>query len=451
MAISPRPRASLVFLVAFGFLTSLMALLGYGAFRVAEGTHREVSAVHEAHRRAAKALGEIQSLMYQSAVLLRDLALDPGPEADSGSGEEFRRLRSQVEARLAVLDRHFGRGHLGVLAGLREELDKYWRIQEPVFAGVPGSDAARGAARLRWEVVPLRRAALVVADEIALLNQADLAREAERVQVSLDRSRWLLGGVFTVALSLALAASALAAARVFRLERGSEDERTRAEGAEQELRRLSAQLVRAQEEERRALSRELHDEVGQNLTGLRLVLGRLERLRAGPEEPFRAHLDEARSLAESGLRAVRDLAMGLRPAMLDDLGLGPALHWQAREFSRRTGVPVNVECGPDLDGLPDPVRTCLYRVTQEALTNCARHAGAHTVSAAARREPGGVSLAIEDDGVGFDPAAARGRGLGLLGIEERVRELGGAVALESRPRRGTRLRVTIPLPPEEPP
>ena len=145
------------------------------------------------------------------------------------------------------------------------------------------------------------------------------------------------------------------------------------------------------------------------------------------------------------MRAARDLAMGLRPSMLDDFGLGPALGWQAREFSRRTGVRVGVECAPDLGGLPDPVRTCLYRVAQEALTNCARHARAKEVRVAVRQDRDAVELAVEDDGVGFDPAEVRGRGLGLLGIEERVGELGGTVRVASRLYQGTRLSVRLPV------
>ena len=128
----------------------------------------------------------------------------------------------------------------------------------------------------------------------------------------------------------------------------SQQERQRAEAAENELRRLSRQLVQAQEAERKSISRELHDEVGQMLTALRMELRSLQELRTRRRREFNEHVDGAKLLAEQSLRALKDMAMGLRPSMLDDLGLGSAVQWQARQFSKHTGIPVNV----DIDGLP---------------------------------------------------------------------------------------------------
>ena len=203
--------------------------------------------------------------------------------------------------------------------------------------------------------------------------------------------------------------------------------------------------------ERRSLSRELHDEVGQTLTALRVELGNLEKLRLGPEEPFRIHLEDAKGLTAQTLQSVRSLASGLRPSVLDDLGLGPALEWQARQFSRRTGIVVEVVTEDMSDELPEAYRTCLYRVVQEALTNCARHSEARQIRIAMRTQNDRLCLAVQDDGKGFnDPklraADAFSAGLGLVGIEERVHELGGSVELHSHPGQGTLLKVGIPLP-----
>ena len=138
------------------------------------------------------------------------------------------------------------------------------------------------------------------------------------------------------------------------------------------------------------------------------------------------------------VRTVRDLALGLRPSMLDDFGLQPALEWHVRDFSRRFGVPVELTVDGDLDTLPDQHRTCVYRVVQEALTNCARHAqrDAHAASIVAPATTASRS-SVADDGVGFDPAQ-RGRRLGLRGIEERVRELRGVI--DDRERAGAAAR-----------
>jgi signal transduction histidine kinase len=138
--------------------------------------------------------------------------------------------------------------------------------------------------------------------------------------------------------------------------------------------------------------------------------------------------------------------MGLRPSMLDDSGIVPAVRWQASELSRRTGTPVELQIEGDFDGLGDERRTCLYRVVQEALTNCARHAQATAIQITMQGSKENLCLSIRDDGVGFDAGCAR-NGLGLVGIEERVKELGGSLAVRSWPSRGTLLHVEIPLAP----
>jgi signal transduction histidine kinase len=141
----------------------------------------------------------------------------------------------------------------------------------------------------------------------------------------------------------------------------------------------------------------------------------------------------------------------LRPSVLDDLGVGPGLEWQGREFSRRTGIPVEVL----VEGLPPDVpeahRTCVYRVVQEALTNCARHAEAHRIRIALHTQAGRLCLTVQDDGRGVPPEIRdlrRGSsvGLGLLGIEERVRELGGTFSIHSQKGKGTLLQIMLPLP-----
>jgi signal transduction histidine kinase len=137
--------------------------------------------------------------------------------------------------------------------------------------------------------------------------------------------------------------------------------------------------------------------------------------------------------------------MGLRPSVLDELGLGPALKWQAREFTRRSGVPVEIEIDGTLHKLEDAHRTCVYRVVQEALTNCARHAHATRIRITVHEGATTITLTVEDNGVGFDVAVARLRGLGLLGTEERVRELGGTMEIRSQPSKGTLMRCEIPV------
>ncbi|MEN6604694.1 MAG: sensor histidine kinase, partial [Bryobacteraceae bacterium] len=193
------------------------------------------------------------------------------------------------------------------------------------------------------------------------------------------------------------------------------------------------------------IARELHDQVGQMLTAVRMEVGGLAQLRGTDDGQFHARAQEARQIVEQALRAVRDIAMGLRPSMLDDLGLAPAIEWQARNFSRRSGVPVDVRVDGDLDGLPDSHRTCVFRVVQEALTNCARHARARSITISVHGRDGLLSLVVQDDGSGFGIHDSRGKGLGLIGMEERVGELGGHFEVLSQPQKGTLIRVELPV------
>jgi signal transduction histidine kinase len=160
-----------------------------------------------------------------------------------------------------------------------------------------------------------------------------------------------------------------------------------------------------------------------------------------PAPAVRAHLDSIRGVAGKGMHEIRNMALLLRPSMLDDFGLLPALEWQAREIGKRTGLRVQVTS--EMSGeLPEEHKTCVYRVVQEALNNCAQHAQANAVQVCVRHADGQILLTVQDDGSGFDPE--RVRGLGLLGMEERARHLGGSFQIDSQPGRGTLLRVTLP-------
>src|SRR5262249_45110105 len=155
------------------------------------------------------------------------------------------------------------------------------------------------------------------------------------------------------------------------------------------------------------------------------------------------HLGSIRRLAETTVKQVRDLALLLRPSMLDDLGLTPALNWYVRETRKRTGRNIVVATDDAIEMLPDDHRTCVYRIVQEAVNNAVRHANARTVEVSVRRQHEIVDVTVQDDGVGFDTRIVRG--LGILGMEERVRRLGGRLKITSDPGRGTAVRATLPV------
>ena len=209
-----------------------------------------------------------------------------------------------------------------------------------------------------------------------------------------------------------------------------------------EIRRLSAQHIVVQEAERKRIAQELHDEMGQALTALRIDLEAVAKgLPSGTPPRIQKRLAQAATLAVRVLSQIQDLALTLRPGMLDDLGLMPTLHWYLAEYASRTGLEVKLE-GMLPDRLPAEVELVLYRIVQEALTNSARHAAANHIGVRLALGSGVVTATISDDGRGF---VSRQRGLGLLGMQERAETLGGRVEIQSRPDAGTRVTVTIPL------
>jgi signal transduction histidine kinase len=206
---------------------------------------------------------------------------------------------------------------------------------------------------------------------------------------------------------------------------------------------LSVRLLNAQEQERLSISRELHDEVGQSLGALLVDMGRLSAIVPTDDSAVQEAIHRIRSLAETSVTAVRNIALLLRPSMLDDLGLVAAIEWQAREVSRRCEVEVEVQAEEITRDLREDLKMCIYRITQEALNNVARHSGARHARVSIQIDETGITVAIRDDGHGFDPQ--RSRGLGILGMEERVRLLHGSFRIESSPGTGTETIARLPL------
>ena len=247
-----------------------------------------------------------------------------------------------------------------------------------------------------------------------------------------------------LALTAGVLLSLMSALYILRLEgqaRGRYEELAR---SRRELEELSARLVDAQETERRSLSRELHDEVGQSLGALLVDVGRLSNLIPPDSTQVQEQLGRIKTVAENAVNTVRNMALLLRPSMLDDLGLVPALEWQAREVSRRTEMEVEVHALNVSERLPDDYKICIYRIVQEALNNAARHASSRTASVTVAQDSEKIQVSIVDQGCGFETRQVRG--LGLVGMDERVKRLGGSLTVESIPGQGTTVKAELPLP-----
>jgi len=216
---------------------------------------------------------------------------------------------------------------------------------------------------------------------------------------------------------------------------------------QQELRRLSAQVLEAREEEKTLIARELHDELGQLLTALKMDLAWLrERLPPGDADAAQRAEQMGRVLDQT-VGSTRRISSDLRPLMLDDLGLAEAANWLVGDFASRSGVQCEVRMPGEglLEGLDKPVATAIYRALQESLTNIARHAGARRTWVSVGAENGEIWFEVEDDGRGIDPAdLTKTRSLGLKGMRERVHYLGGSIDVARGSRGGTRVRVRVP-------
>jgi signal transduction histidine kinase len=421
--------------VSFGALLLFSTLFAWLVSHEAARIHEHTKTAHQVYQAADDAISDIQANINKGALIEQSGFSSPNVvDTESRISDLQRNTQNDCAALLDLI----GANQRPQILALQQGLDEYWSsIQQSLST----SRTQHGQQILFSELENQPERVLDLAGRIDALNQARLAREEQDIESQQTKLREYAIAATLMLLLLECAIAVFSTAYMYRLDRVSEAERKRAEKAEQELRRLSNQLVRVQEEERKTISRELHDEVGQILTGLRMELGTLSHYE--PDEEFRLRLESVKQLAEEALRSVRNLALLVRPSMLDDLGLEPALHWQAKEFSRRCGVPVSVNIEGNFDNLPEPLRLCLYRAIQEALTNCGKHADASRVTVIVKQDDARVIASIQDDGKGFDALITNG-GLGLLGMTERVRALQGRMSVASEPSRGTLISLELP-------
>jgi len=442
-------RSRIALWVGFGGLLSIMALAGLDALRVLGQFRRADEQIRHRYLTENHALNDIRSDVYVSGTYVRDYLLEPEPQRAETYRANLEQVRKHMEAALDSYRNQVSGERLKDYTALREELTAYWAILAPIFHWNSGEhwDAAErrrsGYAFLRDEVFPRRQNMLALASQIGELNEQQLNAANDQVVALLVRFQTRLLATLMAALGVGLFLALFTMRKILSLESQARSQYVQVAEARSQLKDLSARLVQAQEEERRALSRELHDEVGQALSAVLVELRNLAGgLAEGSQEQSRRHVDTIKGLVEGTVRVVRNMALLLRPSMLDDLGLIPALKWQARETSKSTPMDVTVAAELDSDELPDDYKTCIYRVVQEALHNCARHSKAAAVLIRVEQARDHLRLSIRDDGQGFD--AVHTKGLGLLGIQERVTRLGGTCRVQSRPGNGTLLLIELP-------
>jgi len=426
----------------FGFcaLLALMALLAFDSVHALDQLESSSAAVRQDYLKRERTLRDIRFSLYESGNLLREYSLaKPNTSARESYLTQLHDLRDHAHDSLESCLRSLPRDQNSAFQNLGNELASYWLLADRIFLVDP---TQTNSLSLRDLALSQRASVLTLTGEVSELNELDFRQaEAQISRVFADtRHRIRVVAISAFSLGLLLAASTIV--YLVRLERHAREKYEETLRSQHELKELSKRLVDAQEQERRAISRELHDQVGQSLTALLMDLQNLSDTPA-PASSLASGLQRIKLLAEECVNEVRNMALLLRPSMLDDLGLIAALEWQGREVSKRTGLVVDVIDDKFADDLPEDHRTCVYRVVQEALHNCVKHAHARRVRVVVQEQDQHLILSIEDDGIGFDPR--RHRGMGFLGMHERVSRLGGHLIVDSLPGRGTRLRVELPL------
>jgi len=435
-------------LLGFGLTLGLWLWAGYDLTRRMAAVEQQASAINVRYMRAQELLSTVRPQVLLVSVNVRNALLDRGLERiDAYERRIARTLRGidrTLERYVPVLD---GAAERDRVQRLREEIHAFGQAILEVMSSTSGRRPAE-TRDLLASVAPRRDVIIRITEEVQALNrtafvqqQADLAGAYRTTQ----RGIWRRLGLSVLA---SLVIAVFATLHVGRLETRLRRQREKEAQNARDLQHLSARLIHAQEEERRTIARELHDEVGQVLTTIKVELSLAQNKLAtagGPQHLLR----DAQSIADGALHTVRDLSHLLHPAMLDDLGLAAALAWYVPPIGKRHGVAVQLRQEQMTGRLRPEIELAAFRIVQEALTNVVKHAQAKTCTVHLRRTPTALRITVEDDGIGFDPAAVQtpgaGRGLGLLGLRERSWQLLGTIAVDSAPGRGTTVDVSLPI------
>jgi signal transduction histidine kinase len=444
--ISGRPSRQSRFLLWLGFggLLLLMGVLGLSAISFLYQIEIRQEKLRRDFVESDRRLERLRSAIFVSGTYVRDFLLDTDESAASKHRSQFLQARRDIEFGFEDYKRVLTPDEQKPFQQLGAELTIYFDTLMPALEWTPEERHTKGLELIREEVLPRRMNAVSLADQIQQISERQLEASSQQVGELFTsfRTNLIILLILTVGIGISLAAVTMW--RLFRLEDDSAARFNEVMRARQELQQLSAELVSAQEIERRRISRELHDEVGQVLSALMLTLGNLgSSIKANNKDEGLRQLDLAQNMTEENARVVRNLSLLLRPTMLDDLGLLSALKWLAREVTRNSTLQVDVAADASSDTLPEEHRTCVYRVVQEAIRNVSRHAAARHARVYLKREQRCLRVSVQDDGKGFDAGET---GIGILGMQERVARLGGSLKVESERGQGTIISFELPLP-----
>jgi signal transduction histidine kinase len=449
---STRERLSIraaVFL-GFGFIFGLWMFAWVQLSLRIGAAQRRAEAINTRYVSAQETLSNIRSNVLMASVAFRDALLDPDPGNMS-------RYRSQLEGSYTTLDALL-RAYKHVsdaptpeereqFARLESEVDAYRRNMLDVLASDRKQWLVEARNVLSRRVTPRRDIIIAVSEGVQSLNRAGYVEqqsEIGNVYQSVQRDLWQVLGL---ALAVGIAVAILAIVYAGRLERRLRQQLAKDVELAHDLQELSAKLVSIQEQERRHIARELHDEIGQALTAIKMELAYAQRSIERAQGATTV-LQAARAITDDALHQVRDLSYLLHPAALDEFGLVSAVDEHVKSFGKRNGIAAELSHASMNSRLAQETETAAYRIIQEALNNVAKHAKATQCKVCLARQSDILRIVVEDNGVGFAQSAPRShdrRGLGLIGIRERASHLNGTVVMESVRGRGTRIVVELPV------
>ena len=434
--------------IGFGLVAGIWIFAGYYfTDRMAE-LERRSSDINARYTRAQDLLTTVRGHVLMGSVYVRDALLDPDP----ANAEEYRRQLEEsyhsaeetLKGYVPVVD---DPGEQMRIDSLRREIEDFRRTLFEVLGTDSREWPAEARNLLRRRIMPKREGVIHISEEVQSLNRSAFVQQQLDIASLYRATQRRVWQTVGIALAASVAIAFMATLYAGRLEQRLQRQRVRDVETARDLQRLSSQLLTAQEEERRSIARELHDEVGQVLTAIKVELAVAQRSVEAAGVNVDA-LNDARKITEGALHTVRDLSRLLHPSMLDDLGLPATIEWYLKGFGRRHGVRIELLQDGVQGRLAPETEAGIYRIVQEALTNVAKHAQATTCRVFLQRLPNTVLVTIEDDGIGFRPeevsVPGASRGIGLVGIRERVTQLRGQLRLESAPGKGTRLTVEIP-------
>jgi signal transduction histidine kinase len=439
-------KAALI--LGFGLTLALWLVTGYQLTQSMAAAETQAAAIAARYVQSQDLLATLRAQILAASGTARDALLDrtqqPLPASVTLLETRVRGIERTVDSYVTVMASTEEQARL---MRLRQEAAEFGRGVRAALADA--GPTVDGRERFRAEVLPRREAVLNATEALQSLNRSAFVQYRKDLADVHGAAEQATRRQLGLALLCGLGIAVLATLYAGRLEKRLISELIENALKTRALQDLSIKMIRAQEDERRRIAHELHDEIGQALTAIKVELSLAQRASGGVSPQL---LESAQAITDGALHTVRDLSQLLHPAVLDDLGLPEAVDTYLREFSRRFGIRTDLTVEGLATRLPADVEVAAYRMMQEALTNVARHARATRCQVRLARTDDRFEILVRDDGEGFNPAEAEQpggrRGLGLIGMRERALQLAGVVTIDSAPGRGTVVRIVLsPRPP----